>query len=362
MSIKFVCSCGKRLRARDEMAARRSVCPRCGSPVGIPSLKPTHPGTAPAPMTPLERAARREREGWLPDLAPAQTPAAKDRVASASQLDSRIPLDTGLVRKILSPDPKEEFRRGHWNWRAHSSWLQSFCYALRATPLVFGLSLVLTVLTGLGLQLFQRLAEENSRIAWPLAVVSGLLVAPVFYVWSFLDGIWRVSKSRDLNHVPWPGRNFELVVKSSFVWLSSFLAGPAVAAGLGVYYWLQCGEPNLLDWLILGELGFTAIAYWFFALAAFHQNHRFRDLNPLHVSDVVYALGPNYLFTACICSAVLLAALFLGAVGINEIPKNSGSGLLILEGTFFGGIFCATWFVRLLSLRSRFVEAPLPTP
>jgi len=55
MSIKFVCSCGKRLRARDEMAARRSMCPRCGAPVGFPSLRPTHSGTVAAPLTPQER-------------------------------------------------------------------------------------------------------------------------------------------------------------------------------------------------------------------------------------------------------------------------------------------------------------------
>src|SRR5262245_46450580 len=55
MAIKFICGCGKHLRARDEMASRRSVCPRCGAPVGIPSLRPTHPGTGLGPMTPDER-------------------------------------------------------------------------------------------------------------------------------------------------------------------------------------------------------------------------------------------------------------------------------------------------------------------
>ena len=55
MSIKFVCSCGKHLRARDEMAERRSMCPRCGAPVGVPSLRPTHAGTTAAPLTPQER-------------------------------------------------------------------------------------------------------------------------------------------------------------------------------------------------------------------------------------------------------------------------------------------------------------------
>src|SRR5260370_40177242 len=51
MSIKFVCPCGKRLKARDDMAARRIMCPRCGNPVGVPSLDPNRP----TPMTPAER-------------------------------------------------------------------------------------------------------------------------------------------------------------------------------------------------------------------------------------------------------------------------------------------------------------------
>ena len=33
VSIKFVCRCGKHLRARDEMASLRSRCPRCGEPL-----------------------------------------------------------------------------------------------------------------------------------------------------------------------------------------------------------------------------------------------------------------------------------------------------------------------------------------
>ena len=40
MAIKFICSCGKHLKARDEMAARRSVCPACGNPT---VLRPAPP-------------------------------------------------------------------------------------------------------------------------------------------------------------------------------------------------------------------------------------------------------------------------------------------------------------------------------
>src|SRR5687767_14255037 len=44
MTLRFTCTCGKRLRARDEMASRRSMCPACGRPVGVPPLRPHHPG------------------------------------------------------------------------------------------------------------------------------------------------------------------------------------------------------------------------------------------------------------------------------------------------------------------------------
>src|ERR1700730_7391210 len=58
MSIRFICTCGKHLKARDEMAARRSVCPRCGRPVGVPSLQSSQRGAPAGPLSPQERAQR----------------------------------------------------------------------------------------------------------------------------------------------------------------------------------------------------------------------------------------------------------------------------------------------------------------
>src|SRR5262249_48203301 len=40
--IEFVCSCGKRLKASDDIAARDVVCLRCGSLLSIPPLDPIH--------------------------------------------------------------------------------------------------------------------------------------------------------------------------------------------------------------------------------------------------------------------------------------------------------------------------------
>src|SRR6185437_4069168 len=40
MSISVVCACGKRLRARDEMAGKRATCPGCGGIMQVPAAEP----------------------------------------------------------------------------------------------------------------------------------------------------------------------------------------------------------------------------------------------------------------------------------------------------------------------------------
>src|SRR6516225_2788008 len=122
MTIKFICGCGKHLRARDEMAARRSVCPRCGSPVGIPSLEPNNPGAA-GPLSPLERqrlakqrptpGGRLPREGItvaaLEALANGAAPPEPALKASPPQ-----PLDFRDVRKPDADGATRKPRRRGW--------------------------------------------------------------------------------------------------------------------------------------------------------------------------------------------------------------------------------------------------------
>ena len=46
MSIPVVCKCGKRLRAKDEFAGKRTVCPECGQPLTVPGLPTVEQTTA----------------------------------------------------------------------------------------------------------------------------------------------------------------------------------------------------------------------------------------------------------------------------------------------------------------------------
>ena len=97
MSIKFTCSCGKRLRARDEIARCRSFCPRCGQPVGIPSLEGNQPGTTAAPLTPAERV---HLAGQRKAAAPAESAAVEP---PQRRVSTRHPKRTGTAG-ICGPD------------------------------------------------------------------------------------------------------------------------------------------------------------------------------------------------------------------------------------------------------------------
>jgi hypothetical protein len=133
MSIKFICSCGKHLRARDEMAARRSVCPRCGEPVGIPSLQPTHPGIFAAPLTPQER--RRLRGEPSRDHQEAEQASLPDgRGSDQSSLPDGRGSDT--------PTPRLRRRR-----QLETRWTECLIYPFLSWRLLLILALMLTVLS-----------------------------------------------------------------------------------------------------------------------------------------------------------------------------------------------------------------------
>ncbi len=57
MPISLSCSCGRAIRARDDLAGRMVKCPECGAVLTVPN---PHPEPAPAPLPPLNE------EGLLP--------------------------------------------------------------------------------------------------------------------------------------------------------------------------------------------------------------------------------------------------------------------------------------------------------
>src|SRR5262249_32220104 len=147
------------LRARDEMAARRSLCPRCGAPVGIPSREPTHRGTNLGPMS-------------LVESTPTQ------QITTITAISSRdLGARPGLPNQGRQTVP--QLRRG-WRDRrwVERHWYDSLPLPRRAWPLVLGLAFALTgVSGGIALSLprwFSILRAEGTWLLWlclPLASI-----------------------------------------------------------------------------------------------------------------------------------------------------------------------------------------------
>jgi hypothetical protein len=326
------------------MAARRSVCPRCGSPVGIPSLKPTHAGTVAAPLSPDER--RR----WAKERQPLPTPAAQ-----AEKLAPRPPRAAPRLVHLLStrkqrPDLKGRHLERHW--------YECLLYPLRACHLCFGLAAWMTIITAVGTMAGPRVLEQEASLSggvtWVLVVFRLtcmlLLVFVVGLPCSFLDCVLSSATAGEVYYIRWSGDPVSMVLLSGGKWLACFLAGPVVLAGTAWVYWLRCGDPGPVDWLILAELGVVAVAYWLFALLAVTDRGRLRDVNPLAVADVAHRLGWRGLAVVLPAAVLLLAHGAVLLAGIATLHTAPAGGCLLLAGGWVSGLFWSTFFCRLLGV------------
>jgi hypothetical protein len=347
MTIKFICTCGKHLKARDDMAARRSVCPRCGSPVGIPSLKPTHTGTVAAPLSPDER--RR----WAKERQPLPTPPA---AAQAEKLMPRPPRAAPRLVHLLSTrkQPRPDLKGRHLEKR----WSECLLYPLRTCHLCCGLALLLTVLSAAGALAGPRILEQETALSGggPVGLALFRLTCVLLLVFvvglpcSFLNCVLASATAGEVYYIRWSGDPVSTVLLSGGKWLLCFLAGPVVLAGTAWVYWVYCGDPGLLDWLILIELGVVCVAYWLFALLAVTDRGRLRDVNPLAVADMAHRLGWRGLAGAVPAAVLLLAHGAVLLFGIATLHTAPAAGCLLLAAGWVSGLFWSTFFCRLLGV------------
>ncbi len=342
MTIKFICSCGKHLKARDELARRRSVCPRCGSPVGIPSLAQRQAG----PATPLPRA---------------HTAA---ETAAASAATATLPVDARVVR-LLSLRSQRPPRSGR-HLEAH--WHQCLLYPVRAWPLCAAMAMVMMALTaGVAMFLPSLLAEPPTdpwtrlgvRVSWSLLVVLTVGVPA-----SFFDRVLVSAAMGEIDYIQWSGSVLLTVALSGMRWLACFFTGPVVFAVIAYLYWLNSGDTEIIDWLILAQLGIVAVAYQAFVLLSLTDRGRLRDLNPLAVADLAHRLGGRAMGVVLVAAAVFLVhgAAILG--GVLLIHRDALLGCAILAIGWASGVFWGTFFCRLLGIwcfRSR-PGVPPPVP
>lgn len=339
MSIKFICSCGKHLRARDEMAARRSKCPRCGEPIGIPSLRPTHAGTSAAPLTPQERRRlnRSSSDEW--------------RVASGekedpSSLATRHPPLATPEKRRRTPKPRRPRQ-------LERHWYQCLTYPLLNWIVLLRLSVILSIwVAGLvgTVPKLPRFSEMSPRVAlpWTSAVLG--LVLLVAYAYATVECALTSALAGEGSAFYRPGWSNGFPVKSGLRWLICFFAGPIVPLVVAGYYWLYGGDLTALDRAILAELGVLAAAYWFLAIVSANERNRLRDANPLRVAQLVYRLKYRAVVPVLIAPALAIAHALLGLFALSILHQQMFAAWLLLAGCCGSGLFWAAFLFRLLGV------------
>jgi hypothetical protein len=356
MKITFVCRCGKRLRAREELARRRIMCPSCGSPVGVPSLDPTHRDGRKGFMTPEEISRRRGRVD--PE---AEAPAAEAAVGPIQVWVRRRhhnpdleperqwkPLDSPLVCKTDAAGKLRHRRRRQWELETH--WQQCLLYPLRASKLVLGLAFLLTCLTFVAASLLPRLGEFQLRSAegWLPALVLVLPLLILGYTANFLDAAVTTAVTGGAQEVAWAGANLAQVGRSLAKWLACFLAGPVLPAAGALWYWLACGDPDAVDYALLGELVVAALAWWLLTLLSVSEAG-LAGFNPVRVGRLVHRMG----WRALPSLAAPLAGLGLGwlaLTAVEEQHREAAVGFLLLAALWLTLLSAGTFLLRLLGV------------
>lgn len=338
MSIKFICSCGKHLRARDEMAARRSMCPRCGAPVGIPSMRPTHAGTMAAPLTPQERRRLRLEQ-----------PMAESESFATEESTRTIPIRPHSPFD-QPPKPKPKVRRRR---QLEQHWYQCLAYPFLNWSALVRLSLILSVwIVGIILAIPKlpafSLMSSEAVLPWSFLVLPLMLFAA--YAFATVEGALTSALAGEGPASCWPGWSAVLPLKSAGRWLFCFLAGPIVPAGIAGYYWLNGGDLKALDWAILAELGIFAVAYWFLAIVSANERNRLRDANPLRVAQLVHRLNYRAFVPVLVAPALVIPHVLLGLLALTLLHQELFSGWLLLAACWCSILFWAAFLFRLLGV------------
>jgi hypothetical protein len=322
MSIKFVCPCGKHLRAREEMARMRILCPACGRPVSVPSREPTQRGTRAEPLAPPQRSP---------------TAAADDDWLSLMNVLSVGPeTDEG---EAGTPDRGRRRRRRRVAGLGAAQVLQWF------GELLVGLAFWLTALSG---AVFALWLDHKEDVPW-------LVIAPCLLLFAGAAlgcacGLWwsvlRATATGDPAALRSPVNDPRLVLQGTAAAVISFLAGPVVLVSVGYWFWLNSGDLTWVDQVLLLELGVVAVGAWLLGFAAAATEGRLRDALPPGVVRLVWRLGWRGLTWAGGTAAILLVHVVAGLAAL-EAAHDTIFSWLLLFAIWTSGLFWTTALVRL---------------
>jgi hypothetical protein len=211
----------------------------------------------------------------------------------------------------------------------------------------------LTAAVAVGLLLRGRLDNvrlEVGVVTVGLAALLSLLPILSGYVCFFLNCVLAARLAGEARHAGWPVYNLEFNLRSLLSWLLSFACVPAPLGVIGFYYWLNCGDLQWVDWIILAEMGIVASGYWLLAVLAVCRSGCVRDANPWRVAQITHRLGWRSLIVVMVAGLLFLSHGLLAFYTASMLSNHLALGLLLAAGCWLGWLYWATFMFRLVGV------------
>jgi hypothetical protein len=378
VAIFFPCLCGQPLRVDADRAGAPTRCPVCDRLVQAPSLQranlalgidaaPTAPAEEPVEVVPLERPAASPAVPAVrpvlleeTDLPPRPTaPTDREgppvyRVADVASDPDAVARQMELkkARRWLAQAERDEAERRERErpWQLETRWYECLLYPLRAWLVVLGLAAAwatATAIVTLAAVLPSTWVVAELILRFPVLVLIFLLLG---YTFAWLRATLSAAIHGRAGFVAWPARGLPRLARSGVEAVWSFLAGPAVLAAVAFFFWLNSGDFQWVDWLIVWELGLVAVGYWALVLMALMEGGRFRDASPVAVFWLVRDGGYRVPLAALGIAAVVVGHGLLALGAIEEMHRGPG-GYLLLILCWASQLFWLLFVLRWLGVR-----------
>jgi hypothetical protein len=367
MSIRFACKCGKHLRAADTMAGRYTLCPKCGAMVGIP--KPEDAAPPPSSRSSLSRPAGKPALSAAPE-ADRAAPVGDDaeelgpvlvRVRRRNDKDPNkyrasvwVPLDPdrGPPPEKLPKPKRTDSRR--YVWRLETYWFQSLAYPFRARRLLTGLGLLQASFLVWAAVLIPRLNGIGSEpTTSEIAGFAGVAFFLFAYTVGLFDCVLSSAGAGEYRVFRCPG--LDLGLPSVTSWLFCFLAGPVVPATFAYLYWSHCGDPDLLDQIVLAELAGATFCYLLLAVLAAREAGDW-VADPAAVAAMIFRLGPRALLAAAGVPAFAYVYAKMVFAAMVRLHVSLLWGIPSLVVATIAGMFGAVTLLRILGVWSYYTR------
>jgi len=318
----LTCACGKRLRAAGATPGRVGKCPACGGLLQVASSSSTEPeayhltssaptAQGPLPATPEDRTKAGANARQSSKARSERKTAANSTRGNTSFITNRLPTERkapkglSLATGILSYP--EQLERNLKESLLYPLWGETGVAFLCLIPPALWISTLpaLTVFMGWA---SGSVSTQIVGSVW-LLPAAFILLPIVSFAMLYLGKVIASSAMGEIYHPRWPDWEPSSLLAGLGRWFWALLIGGVLGGFPAVAYWIQCGDIDLFDAVILVELAGVGAIYGQVALLASILYDDPLGAHPITVLRAIWRLGwawaPPTLLTASFAASAV---------------------------------------------------------